>query len=327
METSLQHSQKLLGLILGLTLAITPEINADEVTPAPVDTVKTNSEVLTTYKKMSLEELMDQPVTSVTKQPQPLGQAPAAIQVVAGDEIRRSGASSIPEALRLADNLDVAQINSHDWAISARGFNSHLGDKLLVLMDGRTVYSPLYAGVLWNVQDYLLNDIDRIEVISGPGGTLWGANAMNGVINITTKSAKDTQGLYLEEAVGDQLQDQTAARYGGVLAPNVYYRVYGESTQNGSNVFSNGASAGDSLRMNRTGFRIDSDASALDALTVQGDYYSGTQDLGAAGEGGLAGGNILGRWSHASINDSNLTLQAYYDRTQLAQSMPAVAGS
>ena len=179
-------------------------------------------------KKLSLAQLMNLDVTSVAKEPEPYREAPAAIEVITGDEIRRSGASSIPEALRLADNLDVAQVNAHDWAISARGFNSHLGDKLLVLMDGRAVYSPLYGGVLWNMQDYLLEDIDRIEVISGPGGALWGANAVNGVINITSKNAKDTQGLYLEAGGGNELQDFAGVRYGGTLATNVYYRVYGK---------------------------------------------------------------------------------------------------
>ena len=141
---------------------------------------------------------MDLQVTSVSKEPEPYEEAPAALDVITQDEINRSGASSIPEALRLADNLEVAQRDSHDWAISARGFDSALGNKLLVLMDGRALYSPLFSGVFWNAQDYLLEDIDRIEVISGPGGTLWGANAVNGVINITSKSAKDTQGFYIE---------------------------------------------------------------------------------------------------------------------------------
>src|SRR6266513_1679368 len=156
---------------------------------------------------------MNLDVTSVTKQPQRLLQAAAAIQVITADDIRRSGASSIPEVLRLADNLEVAQINAHDWAISARGFNANLANKLLVLIDGRAVYTPLYGGVLWNEQDYLLKDIDRIEVISGPGGTLWGANAVNGVINIITKSAKDTQGFYVEAGGGTWLQDFIGLRY------------------------------------------------------------------------------------------------------------------
>src|SRR5260370_11133777 len=160
-------------------------------------------------KRLSIEDLMNLDVTSVAKEPQRLLQAAAAIQVITADDIRRSGASSIPEVLRLADNLQVAQINAHDWAISARGFNANLANKLLVLVDGRAVYTPLYGGVLWNVQDCLLADIDRIEVISGPGGTLWGANAVNGVINILTQAAQDTQGLYALAAAGHELQDPT----------------------------------------------------------------------------------------------------------------------
>src|SRR5882724_11239730 len=158
-------------------------------------------------KKLSVEELMDLEVTSVSKRPEKLSETASAIQVITREDIRRSGASSLPEALRLASNLQVAQKNSHDWGISARGFNTDLANKLLVLIDGRTVYTPLFSGVFWNVQDYLLEDIDRIEVISGPGGTLWGANAVNGVINITSKSAKDTQGFYLEGGGGSVLRD------------------------------------------------------------------------------------------------------------------------
>ncbi len=153
--------------------------------------------------------------------------------MITADDIRRSGASSIPEVLRLADNLQVAQINAHDWEISARGFNANLANKLLVLVDGRAVYTPLYGGVLWNVQDCLLADIDRIEVISGPGGTLWGANAVNGVINIITKAAQDTQGLYALAAGGHELQEQAGIRYGATLAPGVYLRAYGKYTGRG----------------------------------------------------------------------------------------------
>ena len=179
------------------------------------------------FKQMSLEELMNQDVTSVSRQPTPLADAPAAIQVITEQDIRRSGAQSIPEALRLAGNLDVAQINSATWAISARGFDGGVSDKLLVLMDGRTLYTGLFSGVIWQLQDYLIEDIDRIEVISGPGGTLWGANAVNGVINITSKDAKDTQGGYLETGGGNQWQDFVGVRYGGTLASgNVYFRVY-----------------------------------------------------------------------------------------------------
>jgi iron complex outermembrane receptor protein len=257
-------------------------------------------------------------VTSVSKEPEKLLDAPSAIQVITDDDIQRSGATSIPEALRLADNLEVTQKDTNDWGISARGFDTNLADKLLVLIDGRAIYSPLYGGVVWNVQDYLLEDIDRIEVISGPGGTLWGANAVNGVINITTKSAKDTQGSYLEEAAGNYLEDQTAARYGGILAPNVFYRVYAEYSKHGSDDLSDGSSAGDSLSMTRAGFRVDSESTPQTTMTLQGDYYDGTQDVGANGRGSLSGANVLGRYSHTFTDNSSVTLQAYYDHTFLA---------
>ena len=269
-------------------------------------------------KQLSIEELMNLDVTSVSKQAEPYGRAPAAIEVITQDQIRRSGASSIPEALRLADNLDVAQQNSHDWAISARGFNTALGNKLLVLVDGRTVYTPLFSGVFWNVQDYLLEDIDRIEVISGPGGTLWGANAVNGVINISSKSAKDTQGLYLEAGGGGpELKGFTGVRYGGVLGSDVYFRAYGKYFDRGSEVYANGNNASDSWNMRQGGFRIDSYASPGNVLTAQGDLYGSDLNVTAGGSGNTAGGNLLGRWSHVISADSNTNLQLYYDRTRL----------
>src|SRR5262249_15128976 len=162
-----------------------------------------------------------------SKAPEPYGQAPAAIQIITNDMIRRSGAVVLPEALRLADNLDVAQDDAHDWNISARGFNANLSNKLLVLIDGRSVYSPLFSGVVWNSQNVMLADIDRIEVISGPGTTLWGANAVNGVINVISKSADQTQGWYADAGGGNEWRDFTSVRYGGTLAPDVYFRVYG----------------------------------------------------------------------------------------------------
>lgn len=262
-------------------------------------------------------------VTSVSKEPQAYGQAPAAIQVVTGDQILRSGASSIPEALRLADNLDVAQKNSHDWAISARGFNTALGNKLLVLMDGRSVYTPLYSGVFWDVQDYFLPDIDRIEVISGPGGTLWGANAVNGVINITSKSAKDTQGLYVEGGGGTQLQDFGGARYGGTLASNVYFRVYGKYFDRDNEVFGNGKGASDAWNMGQGGFRIDAEPSAQNKFTLQGDYYGGHEGVTTGGRANVSGGNLLGRWTRVFSEDSDMSLQMYYDRTHLVDPVPA----
>ena len=271
-------------------------------------------------KQMSVEDLMNVEVTSVAKEPQKLLQAAASIQVITADDIRRSGATTIPEALRLADNLEVAQINAHDWAISARGFNANLGNKLLVLIDGRVVYTPLYGGVLWNVQDYLLEDIDRIEVISGPGGTLWGANAVNGVINIVTKSARDTQGVYAFAGGGNELREQEGARYGTTLAPDVDLRVYGKYTDYGDEVTSTGANAQDAWHMARGGFRMDAQPSAENTFTLQGDVYNGTEQDGAAdGEAGMSGGNVLGRWIHTVSDSTSMSLQLYYDHTYLSQ--------
>jgi iron complex outermembrane receptor protein len=273
-------------------------------------------------KQLSLDELMNVEVTSVAREPQHLLQAPAAIQVITAEDIRRSGATSIPEALRLADNLEVAQINAHDWAISARGFNANLANKLLVLIDGRVVYTPLYGGVLWNVQDYLLKDIDRIEVISGPGGTLWGANAVNGVINIVTKSAADTQGLYASGAGGKQLREQEDIRYGTQLGA-VALRVYGKYTDHDAEATSDGSNAQDAWHMARGGFRMDAQASPSDRWTLQGDLYDGTEPDGANGEAGQSGGNVLGRWTHTAPDGGSMALQLYYDQTHLSQPLAA----
>ena len=282
--------------------------------PAKADSSSTIGEL----KQLNVEDLMNVEVTSVSRHPQKLLEAASAIQVITQEEIRRSGATSIPEALRLADNLQVAQKNSHDWAISARGFNTDLGNKLLVMIDGRTVYTPLYSGVFWDVQDYLLEDIDRIEVISGPGGALWGANAVNGVINIITKSAADTQGLYAEAGGGSQPRDFAGARYGGQLGPDTQYRVYGKYFARGDEVLANGNPESDAWRQSRAGFRVDSQASARDRLTLQGDVYDGSENEQTGGAAGTSGANVLGRWGRILSEDSDLSLQAYLDQTHLS---------
>jgi iron complex outermembrane recepter protein len=269
-------------------------------------------------KQLNVEDLMNVQVTSVARHPERLLESASAIQVITQEDIRRSGATSIPEALRLADNLQVAQKNSHDWAISARGFNTALANKLLVMIDGRTVYTPLYSGVFWDVQDYVLADIDHIEVISGPGGTLWGANAVNGVINIITKSAKDTQGLYAQAGGGSRPQDFADVRYGGALNPDTQFRIYGKYFDRSSEVLADGDSASDAWRQGRGGFRVDSDASAIDKLTVQGDVYEGHEDEQTGGTSDTSGENILGRWSRRISDTSDLGLQSYVDRTHLS---------
>lgn len=304
----------LCGFILLFSTA--PMLQGEEEPPADsIPTATAVAEDPSSYKKMSLEELMNQEVTSVSKRSEPYAQAPAAIQVITQDEIRRSGASSLPEALRLADNLNVAQKNSHDWGISARGFNTDLANKLLVLIDGRTVYSPLDAGVFWNLQNVLLEDIDRIEVVSGPGGTLWGANAVNGVINVTTKSAKETQGTYLETGGGTDLRDFGGVRYGGKLAPDVYYRVYGMHFDRNNEVYDNGNPAPDSWDNSQGGFRIDAEPSEDNTFTVQGDYYNGGTEQPSNRHQQFYGGNLVTRWNHAISEDSDLSVQFYYDRT------------
>ena len=278
-------------------------------------------------KQLNVEDLMNVEVTSVARHPEKLIAAASAIQVITQEDIRRSGATSIPEALRLADNLQVAQKNSHDWAISARGFNTALANKLLVMIDGRTVYTPLYSGVFWDVQDYVLADIDRIEVISGPGGTLWGANAVNGVINIITKSAKDTQGLYVQAGGGSRPEDLADVRYGGALSADTQFRFYGKYFDRGSEVLANGDSASDAWRQGRGGFRVDSDVSAVDKLTVQGDVYEGHEDEQTGGTSDTSGENILGRWSRRISDTSDLGLQSYIDRTYISNpAAPLIIG-
>jgi iron complex outermembrane receptor protein len=273
-------------------------------------------------KSLSVEELLDIEVTSVSRRPEKLSETASAIQVITQEDIRRSGATSLPEALRLASNLQVAQKNSHDWGISARGFNTELANKLLVLVDGRTVYTPLYSGVFWDAQDYLLEDIERIEVISGPGGTLWGANAVNGVINIITRSAGSTPGLYVEAGAGDVLDGIAGARYGGTLAPGIDFRVYGKYFDRGASAFANGAAVTDSWHKGQGGFRIDAEGSAADQLTVQGDFYAGTENQPAAAPSRTDGGNLLGRWTHTYSAESATSLQLYYDHTHLSLPKP-----
>lgn len=290
-------------------LLVSTCINSLAQTPT---TFKSSSEL----KRLSLEELVDQEVTSVSKRPEKFSEAASAVQVITQEDIHRSGATSLPEALRLASNLEVAQVDSRQWAISARGFNSTTSNKLLVLIDGRAVYTPLYAGVFWDVQDTLLEDIDRIEVISGPGGTLWGANAVNGVINVITKSAKETPGVLISGGGGSELRGFGGFRYGGALATNIHYRVYGKYFDRDGAVFANGRDATNQWNMGQGGFRVDWDASEANLLTAQGDFYKGAIAQPNTDDVSVEGSNVLGRWTRAFSEDSSLKLQLYYDRTR-----------
>jgi len=282
----------------------------------------------TPLSSLSLEELSSIEITSVSKTPQRLHTAAAAVTVITGEDIRRSGATTVPDALRFVPGLTVAQQTSSSWAVSARGFSSINSEKLLVLSDTRSVYTPLVSGVAWDVQNYLMHDIERIEVIRGPGATLWGSNAVNGVINITTKSAHDTQGLYTELAAGTEDRVNVAARYGATDGNGVSYRVFGKYVDRDSSS-SSIATSDDDWHLGHAGFRTDWSSTDADSVTVQGDIYRGTIGrlipavivLNRDGPTGdleteVSGGNILGRWQHQLDADSNFVLRAYYDNTR-----------
>jgi iron complex outermembrane receptor protein len=264
-------------------------------------------------KRLSVEELMNIEVTLASRVPQKLTESASAIQVLTGEDIRRSGATNIPEALRLIPNIEVAQITANAWIISARGFNTIFANKLLVMIDGRTVYTPLFGGVIWEQQNVLLEDVDRIEVVSGPGGTLWGANAVNGVINIITKNAKDSKGLYAMVSSGDFVKDRAALRYGGQIGQKIFYKIYGQHFDRDATTLTNGTDNKDAWRLTQGGFRMDWEANASDALILQGDIYDGTRKTAGANSP-LNGQNILGRWTHTVSEKSDFALQLYYDR-------------
>ena len=266
-------------------------------------------------KKLSIEQLMNLQVTSVSKRPERLSETASAIQVITQEDIRRSGAASLAEALRLATNLQVAQLDSRQWAISARGFNGTAANKLLVLIDGRTVYTPLFSGVFWDVQEVPLADIDRIEVISGPGATLWGANAVNGVINVITKDAKDTQGLLVAGGGGTEQHGFGTVRYGAVLGSKVHARIYGRGFDRDATAFPNGQDAADDWHLEQGGFRMDWDASTVNRATLQGDLYDGRIAQDSGGDIVVSGRNVMAKWSRTLSERSSLAAQLYYDRT------------
>jgi iron complex outermembrane receptor protein len=271
---------------------------------------------------MSLEELMNTEVTSVSKKAQSKNDAAAAITVITSEDLRRGGFTSVPDALRVVPGIQVAQIDSNRWAISARGFNSGFSNKLLVMIDGRSVYTPLFGGVYWDIQDYPLEDIERIEVIRGPGGTVWGANAVNGVINVITKQAKDTQGVLLSAYAGNREQGGTG-RYGFALGEATHARVFGRGFRKDDNDVDKQRDGHDSWTSGHVGFRSDSDLTDKDGLRVSADYYKVDEDQRTASAfGGFAasnyeaqGGNVLLRWQHEFDDESQASVQAYYDRT------------
>jgi iron complex outermembrane recepter protein len=296
-------------------------VKAEELAPVPGGAAPPPRSV-EDLRDFSIEQLADLQVTSVAKSSQPLRDAPAAIYVITHDDVMRSGATSLPEILRLAPNLQVSQVSATRYVITARGFSGNtadqsFSDKLLVLIDGRSVYTPLFSGVYWDMQDVPVEDIDRIEVISGPGAALWGANAVNGVINIITRKAAETQGGYVEAGVGNQ-ERGVSVQYGGRLSPDLAFRLYIQDFRYADTVTAAGADAHDHGSAPQGGGRIDWTPTASDLFTLQGDDYQGGHAQPGAPDESIAGNNILARWNHSWRSGATFQLQAYWDRTSRA---------
>ena len=265
-------------------------------------------------KKLSLEELVDLQITSASRRPEKLSETASAVDVITAEDIERAGITNIPDALRLGTEMDVAQVDGHTWAVSARGFNGTISNKMQVLMDGRSLYTPLFSGVFWDVQHTFLPDIQQIEIIRGPGATLWGANAVNGVINIRSKSADETQGFLTYGGGGFEQPPFGGIRYGGKAGEDTYYRVYVmHDRTDGLPLLADGQE--DDTHFTQGGFRLDSKVQPEDLLTLQGDFYGGTFDQLSGDDIEVNGQNVLARWTHTVSTESSLMVQGYWDRT------------
>ncbi len=312
-------SLTLIFLIISLSYAKDQSLNIDKLSPEEI-------------MMLDVETLMNIQVTSVSKKSEKLINTAAAIFVITADDIRRMGATSIPETLRVVPGLVVARIDASSWAVSSRGFNGRFANKLLVLVDGRTVYSPVFAGVNWDAQDTMISDIARIEVIRGPGAAMWGANAVNGVINIITKRASETVGSTLTVGSGNKDLSITEWRYGKKIDPDKYFRIYTKYTNRDDFIDANKNASSDAWQTIRGGFRMDWEFLSKDSVTFQGDVYDG-QGGGTVtlftensltslipdtfdSERDFGGGNLLGRWERTFDDESSFSLQLYYDRQE-----------
>jgi iron complex outermembrane recepter protein len=316
----------LLGLVLALacTSPARAELqNPPQTAPPVVPPVSVTGDLT----QMSIEDLMNLEVTSGAKKEEPLQRTAAAIFVITGEDIRRSGATNVPDVLRMAPGLDVSQTSANSWNVSSRGFNDAFANKMLVLVDGRTVYSPVFSGVFWDAQDILLADVERIEVICGPGAALWGTNAVNGVINIITKIAAKTQGATVTVAGGNVVGGYGAGQYGGQLPGGGFYRVYAKGFSTESVGGAPGVGPQDGWNLQHGGFRADWTLSSRDSLTVEGDLFrsdgQGTTNFTtsltpltfAPVPGGLEdnGGSLMAHWKRTFSPRSEISLQAYFD--------------
>jgi iron complex outermembrane receptor protein len=289
-----------------------------------------NAQTLADLKRLTLQELMELEVSTVTRAPEAVARIPAAVFLITAEDIRRSGATSIPEVLRLAPGMQVTRIDSARWSIGMRGFADRLARAMLVLIDGRAVYSPLFAGTYWEVQDTLLEDVERIEIIRGPGGTLWGANAVTGIVNIVTKRANGTRGLLVKGGGGGPVDRAFAAvRWGGPVSRTTDYRVYVKGFSRGAQFRPGGAVASDEWSGGQAGFRLDRSQAGGGTFTIQGDLYR--TDLGqrvalpsfeppfvstVERRAPLSGANVLARWARRRPDAVDLQLQVYYDYTK-----------
>ncbi len=320
----MKYSQLIFLIILLITSAAGPVVTcrADEPQEDVID-----------FSAMSLEELKNVEIISVSKKPEKISDVGAAVFVISAEDIRRSGVTSIPEALRMAPGVQVARIGPTDWAVTIRGLNQQFSNNLLVLIDGRSVYTPIFSGVFWDIQDTVLEDIERIEIIRGPGGTVWGANAMNGVINIITKKAKDTAGGLLTVLGGTAEGRTGAVRYGGKAGENTFYRVYAKHFNRDQ--FDKSATScedscfpEDNWRSLRGGFRADHESES-NSLSVEGELFANRYDaefcrillsppyvLLQEDVSESAGGHLMGRWQHNISETSDALLQIYYDHTE-----------
>ncbi len=324
------HGTREFRLVSMIALVFMLSFHSHQFTFAADASEDDRNQTINYLKDLSIEKLLEVKITSVSKKKEALFTAAAAATVITQEDIKRAGVTSIPEALRLVPGMEVAQINSSRWAISARGFNDFFANKLLVLIDGRSVYTPLYSGVFWNAQDTMLEDIDRIEVIRGPGATIWGANAVNGVINIITKNSMDTQGVLASAIVGDHIQPLISARYGGKFREDTSYRFFVKGFRNESFDNPSGQDNNDDWDSYRGGFRMDSTPSSTDTLSLQAEIYDGSADatitLGTGNIGRAStiqegtedfnGGHILLDWQHQLSALSKTNFQLYYDHTE-----------
>src|SRR5688572_130505 len=265
-------------------------------------------------KTLSLEELMQIDVSTVSRAPERRIDAPAAVSVVSGEDIRRYGVDTLADALRLADSVSVARFNGGSWAIATRGFSAITNNKLLVMIDGRSIYIQLFGGVFWEPQPKLLPDLDRIEIIRGPAGILWGPNAVNGVINVITKRASDTQGALLRAVTGSRERAHVAARYGGQINPRTNFRVYGVGSHFDSPQLTNGTSAREDRRLRQAGGRIDVDLAGRSRLTVHGDLNSGRMGLADRADIKMTGGNLVVTYTKPLDAGESIHIVGYADR-------------